>query len=195
MHLKYAKASELVPILQPFSKIPTAILPIEGTQMLVLRDYAENVKRMLELVAQIDVAIPSEFVSEVIPIRYAKSSDIASALNSLSTGGGSTTIGGAGAGGPAVRGTSMNRTGTTGGIGGVGGAGGYPGQTTPGMVTPPGGAGGQPGVGGDLFSSRLANIIQRAGAPSSGEIQVLGILKSSRTNAPIHCWFTPRRTT
>ncbi len=93
VQLKYAKPSELVPILQPFSKIPNAILPIEGTQMLVLRDYAENVKRMLELVDQIDVAIPSEFVSEVIPIKYAKASDIASALNSLSTGGGGHDVG------------------------------------------------------------------------------------------------------
>ena len=184
VHLKYAKASELVPILQPFSKIPTAILPIEGTQMLVLRDYAENVKRMLELVAQIDVAIPSEFVSEVIPIKYAKSSDIASALNSLSTGGGATTIGGAGgAGGSRGRSTGSSRTGTTGGIGG---AGGYPGQTTPGMVTPPGGAGAQPGAGGNSFSQRLQNIIQRAGTPGTGEIQVLGntkILSDERTNS------------
>jgi general secretion pathway protein D len=191
VQLKYSKPSELVPILQPFSKIPTAILPIEGTQMLVLRDYAENVKRMLELVAQIDVAIPSEFVSEVIPIKYAKSSDIASALNSLSTGGGSTTIGGAGGAGGSrgTRSTGTGRTGGvggTGGMGGMGGVGGYPGQTTPGMVTPPGGAGGQPGVGGSSFSQRLQNIIQRAGAPSSGEIQVLGntkILADERTNS------------
>ena len=92
--LKYAKPSEMVPVLQPFVKIPNAILPIDTSMILVLRDYAENVKRMLELIDQIDVAIPSEFVSEVIPIKYALASEIASALNSLSTSGGGATVGG-----------------------------------------------------------------------------------------------------
>ena len=88
-----------MPVLQPFVKIPNAILPIDSSQMLVIRDYAENVKRMLELVDKIDVAVPSEYVSEVIPIKYAKASDIASALNSLSSGGGGTTRRQGGAGG------------------------------------------------------------------------------------------------
>ena len=195
VQLKYAKPSELVPILQPFSKIPTAVLPIEGTQMLVLRDYAENVKRMLELVAQVDVAVPSEFVSEVIPIKYAKASEIASALNSLSSGGGSTTVGaggggGGGAGGGSSRSSSrssgVGRTGGIGGMGGVGGTGGYPGQAG-GMMTPGGGAGmANAGAGGSSFSQRLQNIIQRAGATSSGDIQVIGqtkIISDERTNA------------
>ncbi len=88
VQLKYAKPSEMVPVLQPFVKIPNAILPIDTSMMLVLRDYTENVKRMLELIKQIDVAVPSEFVSEVIPIKYAQASEIAGALNSLSSGGG-----------------------------------------------------------------------------------------------------------
>src|ERR1035441_10613933 len=99
VQLKYAKPSEMVAVLTPFMKIPNAILPIESSQMLVLRDYTENVKRMLELVKEIDVAIPSEFVSEVIPIKYAQAADIAGALNSLSSGGGGTSVGGGGAGG------------------------------------------------------------------------------------------------
>jgi hypothetical protein len=41
---------------------------------------------------EIDVTVPSEFVSEVIPMKYAKASEIASALNSLSSGG--VTVGG-----------------------------------------------------------------------------------------------------
>ena len=61
VQLKYAKPSELVPVLTPFVKIPNAILPLDANQILVLRDYAENVKRMLELVNKIDVAVPSEF--------------------------------------------------------------------------------------------------------------------------------------
>jgi len=61
VQLKYAKPSELVPVLTPFVKIPNAILAIDTSQMLVLRDYTENVKRMLELVKEIDVAFQSEF--------------------------------------------------------------------------------------------------------------------------------------
>jgi general secretion pathway protein D len=189
VQLKYSKPSDLIPILQPFSKIPSSITPIEGTQMLVLRDYAENVKRMLELVAQVDVSVPSEFVSEVIPIKYAKASDIAGALNSLSSGGGSTTVGAGGsAGGRSSRGSSgFGRSGLGGGgVGGMGGMGGYPGQTTPGMVSPVGGAGTPTPAAGNSFSQRLQNIIQRAGASGSGEIMVLGqtkIISDERTNS------------
>jgi general secretion pathway protein D len=178
VQLKYAKPSELVPVLTPFVKIPNAILAIDNSQMLVLRDYAENIKRMLELIDTIDVSIPSVFVSEVIPIKYGKASDIASALNSLSSGGGGTSMGGA-TGTRTSRSTGMNRA------GGVGGVGGYPGQTTPGMVTPPGGAGTPtPPAGGNSFTSRLQGIINRASA--TGEIQVLGqtkIISDERTNS------------
>ena len=181
VQLKYAKPSEMVAVLTPFVKIPNAILPIDTSQILVLRDYSENVKRMLELIGQIDVAVPSEYVSEVIPIKYAQAAEIASALNSLSSGGGGTTVGGStgGAGGTRTtsRGLGSSRTGT--------GMGGYPGQTTPGMVTPPGTAGTTTQAGGQSsFSQRLRNIIQRASV--SGEIQVLGetkIIADERTNS------------
>jgi general secretion pathway protein D len=185
--LKYAKPTELMPVLQPFVKIPNSILPIDSSMMLVLRDYAENVKRMLELVAQIDVAVPSEFVSEVIPIKYAKASEIASALNSLSSGGGGATLGGGGTtGGGGALGTRSTRSGgLSGGAGRMGNTG-YPGQTgMQGMTTPVGGAGMPTQAGGaSSFSQRLQNIIQRASA--TGEIQVLGqtkILADERTNS------------
>ncbi|MGD0263308.1 MAG: secretin N-terminal domain-containing protein, partial [Verrucomicrobiota bacterium] len=175
--LKYAKPSEMVAVLQPFVKIPNAILPIDSSQMLVLRDYTENIKRMLELIEQIDVAIPSVFVSEVIPIKYGKAADIASALNSLSSGGGGTSVGGS----TGTRGSRASGMRTTGGVGGYPG---QPGQTTPGMVTPPGAAGTPTAAPGSSFSSRLQNIIQRASA--TGEIQVLGqtkIISDERTNS------------
>ena len=41
---------------------------------------------------EIDVVVPSEYDSDVIPIKYAKATEIAGALNSLSTGGGSATV-------------------------------------------------------------------------------------------------------
>jgi len=191
VQLKYAKPSEVVPVLQPFVKIPNAILPVDSSQILVLRDYAENVKRMLELVDKLDTAVPSEFVEEVIPIKYAQASDIAGALNSLSAGGGGgTSVGGSGGG--TGRSASTRRSGATGGLGGVGGVGGmggYPGaagntgfgaQGAVGSATP-----GRAGAAGSSFTQRLQNIINRA-SNATGEMQILGqtkIISDERTNS------------
>jgi general secretion pathway protein D len=190
----YVKPTELVPALTPFASpgLANGILPIDPSQILVLRDYSENVKRMLEMVKRIDVSVPSEFISEVIPIKYALASDIASALNSVSSGGGGTTVGattgGTGAGGlRGGTGGGMNRGGT--GLGGMnrqGTTGSYPGMN-PGLggATPFGQTqpGAQPGAG-SSFSDRLQRIINRAAV--SGEITVLGqtkIIADERTNA------------
>ena len=185
VQLQYAKPTEMVQVLQPFAKMANAILPIDSSQILVLRDFTENVKRMLEMIKKIDVAIPSEFTSEVIPIKYALASDIASALNSLSSGGGGASVGTGGAAGKtttstrSATGSGFNRTGT--GTGGTG----YPGMN-PGSpfgaqgTTTPGAA---PGAG-SSFTDRLQNIIKRASV--SGEIIVLGqtkIISDERTNS------------
>src|SRR5437763_15574837 len=97
VQLKFTTPSAMVPILQQFTKTPAAGRPIEGSGMLVLRDTAENVRRMLEMIERLDVSIPTEIQSEVIPIKYALASDIANALNSLSGSGGGTSFGGSGA--------------------------------------------------------------------------------------------------
>ena len=177
LQLKFAKPSDLVPVLTPFVKIPNAILPLDNNQILVLRDYAENVKRMLEMVKKIDVAVPSEFVQEVIPIKHAKASEIAGALNSLSSSGGGASLGGGGGTGTGrttgAR-SGMGRTGTTG----------FPGVAAPGMPTAPGIPGGAPAAG-SSFTQRLQGIINRASSPT-GEIQVIGqtkIISDERTNS------------
>ena len=80
VQLHFVKPTELVQLLQPFSSgVPNAVFPIDSSQIIVLRDLTENVKRMLELITEIDIAVPSEFVNEVIPIKYAKAPEIASA--------------------------------------------------------------------------------------------------------------------
>src|SRR5262249_10553976 len=154
-------------------------------QILVLRDYSENVKRMLEMIKKIDVTLPSEYDSEVIPIKYAIASDIANALNSLSSGGGGgTTVGGTGAGSAGTAGGGRSGTGFGGsgygsslggygrpgygGYGGTYGGGmGYGGVSPYGTTTPVGTA--QPGAPGSSFTQRLQNIINRASA--AGEMQ------------------------
>jgi general secretion pathway protein D len=181
VQLKYARPSELVPVLALFAKVQNGILPIDSSQVIVLRDYTENVKRMLELIKEVVVVVPSEFVSEVIPIKYAMAADIASALNSLSSGGGGTSVGGTGAAGGtrpgATRGmgtTGANRFGT--GLQGQPGASPY--GNVPGQV-------GQPGAQ-PSFTDRLQSIIKKASTTGSGDVQVLGptkIIADERANA------------
>jgi len=164
VQLKYTKPTELVIVLQPFAsgKITTPVQPIDGSGMLVLRDNVANVKRMLEMIEKVDVTMPSEFLSEVIPIKYAKAEEIASALSSVGGGTGGTvgsrpTSTGTGAAGGASRfgqpGYNPNQQGNLGGLG----------SATP---TPSSGS---------TFSDRLNNIIRKAS--SSGDIQLLGSTK------------------
>ena len=107
---KYMKPTELVPVLTPFASLATAVMPLDASQILVLRDYSENVKRMLEMVKKIDVVVPSEYESDVIPIKYALASEISAALNSLSGGGGGATVGAAPSGAGLGGGTSRRST-------------------------------------------------------------------------------------
>jgi general secretion pathway protein D len=185
VQLKYLKPSEMVPIIQPFAKLANSILPIDANGILVLRDNAENVKRMLEMIDQVDVSVPAEYISEVIPIKYAMAEDIANALNSLGGSGGSTvSFGGSGAT------PSINGVGRPGGAAGATGAGGpqssfnNPGgqQRTLGSQTTPGGA----PTGGSTFQQRLQSIIQGASGGKQEPIQVFGqtkIIADQRSNS------------
>jgi general secretion pathway protein D len=192
VQLKYVKPSEMVPVIQPFSKLANSILAIDGNGILVLRDYAENVKRMLEMIEQVDVSVPAEYISEVIPIRYAKVDDIASALNALGGGGSSTTVSiGAGTGSSQISGLSGSRSSGMSGMSGMGSmgnstSGGFGGnntgstfgnRTTTGQTT----ANGTPN-GGSTFAQRLNSIIGgTGGSGGSGngkdQIQLFGQTK------------------
>lgn len=160
--LKYSKPSEMVQVLTPFASGTAAnpIMHVDSSGILVLRDNVANVKRMLEMIEKVDVAVPSEFLSEVIPIKFAKAEEIASALSSVGGGGGGT-VGSRPTGGTAGS-TGFNR---------AGGAGYNPNQ--PGSV--PGAPAAPTPSTGSAFSQNLQNIIRRASA--SGDLQILGTTK------------------
>ncbi len=183
IQLNYVKPSLMVPILQPLAKL-NSIIPIDSNGILVIRDYAENVKRMLEMIKMIDVNVPMDYISEVIPIRYAQASDIASALNSLG-GQGTSTVQFGSSSAP----SSVNGMGSRGGMGGGMGTSTGVGMTTPysnnnqigtqATATP----NGTPTTG-TTFQQRLMNIINRASTPSAASgangqqgIQVFGMAK------------------
>jgi general secretion pathway protein D len=109
--------------------------------------------------------VPEEFVSEVIPIKYAMVDDIANALNSL--GGSSSAIGNTTT--PSASRLGGGTTGTQYQPGGNN----QQNQSRP-FGTPSGGASGTGGT----FSQRLQSIIQRAASGGgSDQIQLLGLTK------------------
>ncbi len=162
--LKYSKPTELVQVLTPFASGTAAnpIMPIDSSGILVLRDNVANVKRMLEMIDKVDVAVPSEFVSEVIPIKFAKAEEIASALSSVGGGSGGT-VGSRPTGGTGTT-SGFNRPGM--GSSGYNQPGMIPGQTSSATPTPSGGS---------AFSQNLQNIIRKAA--TSGDLQILGTTK------------------
>ena len=202
VHLKNALPREVAPALQPLAKLPgQSIMAIDSSGILVLRDYEENIKRMLELLEKIDVVPPQEFEPIVIPIKYALAADIAQVLGSLTAGGGGPISvgrqqagGGLSGAGPGFGAGGVGARSGVGGLGGVGG--GYPGGNA---YNPLGGAqGGIGGLGGGMgglggtggrssFANRLQNIVNRAGTGGgAGDIVVLGqtkIIADERTNS------------
>ena len=200
IQLTNASPNDVMPVLTPFSKAPNSILTIPSTGMIVLRDYAENVKRMLEMIAKIDVVPIQEYESVVIPIKYALAGDIQQVLSGLTAGGGGgTTIGGQRSNTGLSSGGGSGGFGGAGGMGGMGGMGGQQGYGNQSGMNRQGGLGGMGGASGlggggaggrGSFANRLQQIAgQRGGAGAgggAGDIFVLGntkIIADERINA------------
>ena len=148
--------------------------------------------------------VPAEYISEVIPIKYAQAADIASALNSLGgQGGGTVSIGStpggrvsglSGGGSSGFGGMSGGMGGGMGGINGIGGGSGYNSGSSMGGNRPYGSTTGTTANGtptsGSSFQQRLSDIVNRAGGGGAGgkqdAIQVFGqtkIIADQRSNS------------
>ena len=122
LQLKHVKPSEIMPVLAPFAKNPNNIVALETTSTLILRDYAINIKRIMEVVEKIDIVVEEDYALEVIPIRYGRVEDIYQTMSGIigGTGGGVGAAGvgmGAGGGFGGQGGTGFGRGGGTGGFG------------------------------------------------------------------------------
>ncbi len=187
VQVKYADPKDLVDALSQFNRAPKSVILIPSTQTLILRDYAENVARMMEMVARIDVETPNTIKPKVIPIKYALASDIASALSALGASGG-TSVGKQTSGAGFRQGTGttgngfVNGTGGAGGIGGsTSGVGGYPGQPTTTSAL-----GSQATSARSSFQQNLQNIVKNAAGGGNGNFQLFGqtkIIADERTNS------------
>jgi general secretion pathway protein D len=179
--LNFIKPSEMAAILQPFAHA-NAIMPLDENGLIVLRDNVENVRQMMELIKRVDVIVPAEYISKVIPIKYAMADDIAGVLSSLeSAGGGMVSFGSSST--PAsspVHNGSVGNTQMGGFPGGSGSGYGSTGSSGSGFQNPQGSTGSS---GQSPFASRLQNILQRVqqgggggGAGATGTAQPLQIL-------------------
>ncbi|HTH48569.1 MAG TPA: secretin N-terminal domain-containing protein, partial [Candidatus Limnocylindria bacterium] len=120
VQVKHVSVEEAVETIKQFAKNQNGIIGLASTKTIVIRDYAINVKRMLEVLERIDVDNDTDFALEVIPIKYGRVEDIYATMSSVIGGGGGT--GGAIPGGGGL--TGRSRGGLRGGTGGIG-TGGY----------------------------------------------------------------------
>jgi len=88
VQLEIARPTEMKQMLDSFTKNPAGIVAIDSSQILVLRDYASNIRRMLELIEQVDVPPENDYRLEGIPIKYGKVTDLYDTMNALISGGG-----------------------------------------------------------------------------------------------------------
>lgn len=58
VHLKNRRPRDLAQALQPFAKLPTSIIAIDADQTMILRDYAVNVRRMLQVIEDLEANRP-----------------------------------------------------------------------------------------------------------------------------------------
>jgi len=193
VHLNYVKPSSMQQILTPFAKLAGSITPLDDNGILILRDHAENVKRMLELIDQVDTGGgESEIISEVIPIKYALAEDIANALNSLGGGSGGTTSIGSSAGTPKSGNGVARPSGFSTSTGGSYQPGGNGIQgSQPSTFGTSGGIGSTPNgtpSSGTTFQQRLLSIVNKASGANGQEqpIQIFGqtkIIADQRSNS------------
>ena len=111
--LKHIPTAAAMDLLATLAKTPNAVTTVEGSNVLILRDSANNVKRMLTVLTELDVEAGIKEEYELIKIRYALSADIAAVLSTLTN----TPISGtAGSTSSRINATGANRT-TTGATG------------------------------------------------------------------------------
>lgn len=67
--LKYLAPEQATGILQPFAKLPNSIIGMKGSDVIILRDYSANVRRMMQVLETADKPNGTNFWSFPIPGR------------------------------------------------------------------------------------------------------------------------------
>ena len=79
--LKYESASQLLPVLRPIISPNNTIAVYAANNSLVITDYADNLRRIDQIIDAIDRPGGAEPV--VVPVRYASAADLAETLNRI----------------------------------------------------------------------------------------------------------------
>ena len=87
VRLSSSTPSEVAEILRPMSANPDGMIAIDSTQILILHDYAVNIRQMLDVIQKIDIEPELDYSLEVIPIKYSKVTDLYGTMNALISGG------------------------------------------------------------------------------------------------------------
>jgi len=80
-NLNHEAAANLVTVLRPLITPNNTINANPGNNTLVITDYADNLKRLAKIIAAMDSPAATDL--DVIPVRYAIASDLASMVNKL----------------------------------------------------------------------------------------------------------------
>ncbi|WP_317202627.1 secretin N-terminal domain-containing protein, partial [Janthinobacterium sp.] len=80
-YLNYESSTNLLTVLRPLISPNNTINANPGNNTLVITDYADNLKRLGKIIAALDAPIAADM--DVIPVRYAIASDLASMVNKL----------------------------------------------------------------------------------------------------------------
>ena len=80
-NLKYESASQLIPIVRPLVAPNNPVTAYPGTNTLVITDYAENIRRIAQLIESIDQ--PSAFEPIIIPVKHGSASELAAAVTRI----------------------------------------------------------------------------------------------------------------
>jgi general secretion pathway protein D len=94
--IQYESANNLVTVLRPLISPNNTINANAGTNTLVITDYADNLKRIAQMIAALDVPMATDM--EAIPLQYAIASDLAPVVQKLADGGGGSTTPGSAVG-------------------------------------------------------------------------------------------------
>jgi len=83
--LDHVPAAQLVPILRPLVPQQGHLAAYNPTNTLIVTDHAANIKRLVQIIRNIDRPESDEL--EIIPLKHASASELVRILNSLNTGG------------------------------------------------------------------------------------------------------------
>jgi len=79
--LRYENAANLMPVLRPMIAPNNSINVYAGNNTLVITDYADNLKRIAEVIASIDT--PDSFSTDLIPIEHGVAVDVAALASQM----------------------------------------------------------------------------------------------------------------